>query len=297
MKFSINAFENVNDDVRPYIRLNVLNMNLIGLVDTGASITCLSGSAAKLFLEKNIPYKRLNESVTTAGGSKYRVLGYLIIEMEFRGLKNSIKLYIIPDLKNDLYLGIDFVKSFKLLNLDSIEINCISPNRAENCHDLTPDMQRRLENVIGLFPSFEREGLGKTLLLEHTIEIEKDAKPVKQRYISVSPAVERSIHVELDKMLEMGVIEVAPPNCPWSSPVTLVKKNGKSRLCLDSRRLNAVTVKDAYPQPKISNILSRLPKAEFITSLDLKHAFWQIGLAENSRDMTAFTVPNRLLYR
>jgi len=50
----------------------------------------------------------------------------------------------------------------------------------------------------------------------------------------------------------------------------LVQKPGKFRLCLDSRKINALTEKDAYPLPQISGILSRLPKAEFITSLDLK---------------------------
>lgn len=281
------------------MKVNIFNMNLVGLIDTGASITCISGSAAKQFLEKNIPYKKLNEFVTTAGGTQYKVYGCMETEIEFRGVKEILKIYIIPDLKNELYLGIDFVRKFNILNIDTslgqiIEINM---SEEENCHSLTPAMRRQLDNTVRLFPSFENEGLGKTLLLEHNIELLLDAKPVKQRYFSVSPAVERLIHDEIDKMLKMNIIELAPPNCPWSSPVTLVKRNDKARLCLDSRRLNAVTVRDAYPQPKISNILSRLPKAEFITSLDLKHAFWQIGLAEDSRNMTAFTVPNRPLYR
>ncbi|XP_065356015.1 uncharacterized protein LOC135950397 [Calliphora vicina] len=291
--------ENVNDDLRPYVRINILDMNLIGLIDTGASISCIAGSAAKLFLEKNISYRKLNEFVTTAGGTQYRVFGYLNVDIEFRSLIKNLRIYIIPDLKNELYLGIDFVRTFNILNLDTniVDVREICHKEMENCHSLTPEMSKQLENVINLFPSFDREGLGRTLLLEHTIELEKGSKPVKQRYFSVSPAIEKLIHAEIDKMIEMGIIEVAPPNCPWSSPVTLVRKNEKVRLCLDSRRLNSVTVRDAYPQPKISNILSRLPKAEFITSLDLKHAFWQIGLATNSRDMTAFTVPNRPLYR
>lgn len=296
LNYSINAIERENNDVRPYIRIRILNMDLIGLIDTGASISCISGLAAKSLLEKNIPYRKLHEMVTTAGGSQYKVYGVIEEEIEFRDLRKNIKFYIIPELKNELYLGIDFVNSFKILNLNTslLEIKELYRNGTENCHKLTPEMQKSLDNIISIFPSFERDGLGKTTLLEHTIELEKDARPVKQRYFSISPAVEKLVHDEIDNMLKLGIIEVAPPNCPWSSPVTLVRKNGKSRLCLDSRRLNAVTVRDAYPQPKISNILSRLPKAEFITSLDLKHAFWQIGLAANSRDMTAFTVPNSL---
>ncbi|XP_017471985.1 PREDICTED: RNA-directed DNA polymerase homolog [Rhagoletis zephyria] len=56
-------------------------------------------------------------------------------------------------------------------------------------------------------------------------------------------------------------------------------------------------MKDTYPLPIIDGILSRLPKAEFITSLDPKDAFWQIPLELSSRDKTDFTVPGKPLYQ
>ena len=141
-------------------------------------------------------------------------------------------------------------------------------------HLLTPQQKLQLEKMVALFPNFDKEGLGKTNVIEHCIEIEPGARPITQRYYSISPAVEQKVHAEIDTMLALDVIEPAPPNCPWSSPVTIAQKEGKFRLCLDSRKLNKVTIKDAYPQPKIDGILSRLPKAQFISSLDLKHAFW-----------------------
>lgn len=96
----------------------------------------------------------------------------------------------------------------------------------------------------------------------------------------MSPAIEKLMYEELDRMLDLGVIEES--NSAWSSPVVLVRKPGKLRLCLDSRIVNAVTVKDAYPIPFVGGILSRLPKAEFISSIDLKDAFWQIPLEPKS---------------
>lgn len=132
--------------------------------------------------------------------------------------------------------------------------------------------------------------------MEHTIELEPNVRPIKQRYFPISPAIEKLVHSEIDEMLKLGVIEEAP-NSPWSSPVVLVRKADKVRLCLDSRKVNSITIKDAYPLPHVDGILSRLPKAQYISSLDLRRAFWQIPLAENSRDVTCFTVPNRPLYR
>lgn len=64
------------------------------------------------------------------------------------------------------------------------------------------------------------------------------------------------MYEEVDRMLSLGVIEES--RSPWSSPVTVVSKsNGKSRLCLDARQLNNVTVKDAYPMPLISPGLTK----------------------------------------
>ncbi|XP_059222594.1 uncharacterized protein K02A2.6-like [Stomoxys calcitrans] len=77
----------------------------------------------------------------------------------------------------------------------------------------------------------------------------------------------------------------------------MVVKPHKVRLCLDARKINAVTKKDAYPLPSIEGIFSRLPKANIITKLDIKDAYWQIELDEESRPITAFTVPGRPLYQ
>lgn len=79
--------------------------------------------------------------------------------------------------------------------------------------------------------------------------------------------------------------------------MTLVRKPGKNRLCLDARKLDDVTIKDAYPLPQIEGILGRLDETFYISSIDLKHAFWQIELEEKSKEYTAFTVPGRPLYQ
>lgn len=93
-------------------------------------------------------------------------------------------------------------------------------------------------------------------------------------------------------MLKLDVVEYC--ESAWQSPVLLVtKKNGQPRFCLDSRKLNSVTKRDAYNLPYIAEILDNLRDARFLTSLDLSKAFWQIPIAEEDRDKTAFYVPGR----
>lgn len=84
----------------------------------------------------------------------------------------------------------------------------------------------------------------------------------------MSPAVEKLMYTEIDRMLSLGVIE--PSSSAWSSPMRMVLKPGKVRLCLDARKINEETAKDAYPLPNIEGIFARLPKANIISKIDLR---------------------------
>ncbi|KAL7725407.1 hypothetical protein ACLKA6_000168 [Drosophila palustris] len=67
-------------------------------------------------------------------------------------------------------------------------------------------------------------------------------------------------------------------------------------MCIDYRQLNANSIPDAYPLPRIHHILERLRNAKYISTLDLKSGYWQIPMAHGSREYTAFTVPGRGLF-
>lgn len=97
-------------------------------------------------------------------------------------------------------------------------------------------------------------------------------------------------------MLADDIIE--PSHSPWSSPIVLIKKkDGKHRFCIDFRKVNDATHKDAYPLPQIPATLDKLRGARYLSMLDLKNGYWQVPLTPNSRPITAFTVPGMGLFQ
>ncbi len=96
-------------------------------------------------------------------------------------------------------------------------------------------------------------------------------------------------------MLELGVIE--PSRSEWCSPIVIVaKKDGTNRFCVDFRKVNAIAKFDAYPMPRVDELLDRLGTARFISTLDLTKGYWQIPLTRRSREKTAFSTPDGLFH-
>ena len=89
-------------------------------------------------------------------------------------------------------------------------------------------------------------------------------------------------------MLKRGVIQAS--TSPWASPVGLVtKKDGSTRFCIDYRGLNDLTVKDAYPLPRIDDSLDTLSSGKWFCTIDLMSGYWQIEMEPEDISKTAFT--------
>lgn len=92
-------------------------------------------------------------------------------------------------------------------------------------HDLNPNQKTQLSNIIKKFNRLCTGTLGKSNLFEHTIDT-GDAQPVYQRPYPVSPAIQKRMSDELDRMIKLDVVE--PANSPWcSNPVLTTEKMAK----------------------------------------------------------------------
>ena len=94
--------------------------------------------------------------------------------------------------------------------------------------------------------------------------------------------------IETQKLMKNDIIEHS--TSPWSSPVVLVKKkDGTTRFCVDYRRLNQITTKDAFPLPRIDDIYDQLTNATYFAKFDFKAGYFQVPLDKADRPKTAFS--------
>ena len=133
---------------------------------------------------------------------------------------------------------------------DPILIPKDSPNDINFQLDhLQPEQKTRMEHLLNSHNMFATNSgeLGLTSVSEHKIETQ-DAVPIKQLPRRLPNALRPVVEEQVSEMLENQVIK--PSNSPWASSIVLVrKKDGDWRFCIDFRKLNEVTVKDAFPLP------------------------------------------------
>jgi Reverse transcriptase (RNA-dependent DNA polymerase) len=130
--------------------------------------------------------------------------------------------------------------------------------------------------------------LGHVHTTAHRIELTPGAAPEYfQPYRAGAKAREQE-PAEIHRMLQAGVI--APANAEWASPIVMVPKpDGSTRFCVDYCRLNAITVRDSYPLPRMDECIDSLGDVSIFSTLDCNAGYWQIPVAKEDTPKTTFT--------
>src|SRR5579871_3928920 len=122
--------------------------------------------------------------------------------------------------------------------------------------------------------------------------MDPDIYPIKTRPYSLALKESEFLQKELDYFKNLGIIEKY--ESPWATPILFIKKkNGKLCLVVDYHKLNKITRKNAYPLPRIDELLDSLGNVAVFLTLDMCSGFYQIEVDPESREKTAFVIKYR----
>ena len=162
---------------------------------------------------------------------------------------------------------------------------------------LTRDQQARLIDVIyshtEVFSLFDGD-LGFCDVLKHSIPTTTD-KPVYLPHQQIPVQLQAEVRKCLDNWLKQGIIH--PSKSPYASQVVIVrKKTGEIRLCVDFRKLNAISIRDSFPLPRVEEALQAVQAAVWFSSFDLAQGYLQMAMEEEDIEKTAFRAGSSGLY-
>lgn len=132
-----------------------------------------------------------------------------------------------------------------------------------------------------------------TEITEHVIKLKPGTSPIYTRQYKIPHAQLPEVEEQLLELEQKGIIEKS--NSAWNSPLLMVKKHSEDptkqewRLCIDYKKLNAVTIPEQFPLPEISTIIENLGGSKLFTTLDLQGAFHQVKLAPECKEYTSFS--------
>jgi hypothetical protein len=185
-----------------------------------------------------------------------------------------VTVLVLPNLDYPFIIGMDILRELglRLFIEDEPIYSAVEkhPIGATGLMELEEQERAELEEIIHREKEKCENIKGPTQLVEYEIRL-LDPRHIKQRYRPRNPAMQKVINNHVDEMLEAGVIEPSPSS--RSSPVVLARKDGQYRFCVNYKKLNEVTEKDAYRLSQINATLDKLRDAKYLSTIDLKSGY------------------------
>ena len=163
-------------------------------------------------------------------------------------------------------------------------------NPVQNNTSMPRAKDQKIQEIINKY-STVFEGQGKLNNQQIKLHIRDDVNPVMQPQRRIPYHIRQDVSKELKKLQDQDIIEkVTNQPTPWISPIVATpKKDGGIRICVNMREANQAIERERHTMPTLQDFKAEVNEAKFFSKIDLKQAYYQLELDEESRFITTFT--------
>lgn len=227
----------------------------------------------------------LPRCVTSAPDARIPILNMSESTMWF--IQNKVVARGTPCIEDDIQVNVNKININKLTKFSMDDLNgCLTGN-------ISDSEKNKLLLLLNKYRDCFAQNIYELRAIknvEMSIHL-NDNKPVTYRPYRLSLHEREKVRDMVNDMLNAGIVRES--QSPYSSPIVLVKKkNGETRMCVDYRSLNAKTIRDCFPLPRVDDHLEILKGCNYFTTLDMASGYHQIKMAEDSIQKTAFVTPD-----
>ncbi|PIC40074.1 hypothetical protein B9Z55_011551 [Caenorhabditis nigoni] len=269
--------------IRQFVSAKIENQAVNFQLDTGSDITLIGRKDwERIGKPKLEGYKT---KVKSASGNELQLLGRTLVNFELKGSVGSEYVYVR---EHGNLLGLDWIgKSSEMSYHMSKMVNALSQTN-------TGSIQEELKTQ---FPEVFKEGLGRCTKEKAALTVNKNASPVYKPKRPVSFGAREAVEKELNRLESMNVLKKVN-HSKWAAPLVCVKKaGGDLRVCADFKTgLNSALEDEDHPIPVPEDIFATLNGGRFFSTVDLKDAYLQVELSEESKELCTINT-HRGLYQ
>ena len=276
------------NEVYSTIKINDHNVKL--KVDTGARCNVMPFELLKQIrrserIDNSCPVKLVSNS-----GDSIQTLGETVFMGSFAGRTHNLKFHIIEKAAKPL-LGLQDSLGLQLMEIKEVE-EVKSVQAAPSLTTTKPSSTITKANILDEYRDLFDGELGE-LPMQYKMKLSPDVRPVVRPPSRFPVAFQGKVKQELDAMVTKGVITPVTEPTEWVSQMVVTQKKDSDaiRICIDPKDLNEAIQREHYPMRTCEEVIARMPKAQYFTTLDASHGFWQIPLDHESALKTAFNTP------
>ncbi|XP_033222826.1 uncharacterized protein LOC117176682 [Belonocnema kinseyi] len=283
---------------RPKVPIKILGSHGTGFLDSCAGNSVSGYSLYQLLIKKGQEFEKVSVKVGFADGEKSN-REILIAELKVTLMDKEIPTTVIifPEAQNSVtLLGIDFLEDAEIIinapqrvwkflgdstehelqygnisaTMDNVQVSFVNTMRSDEGSSLTEDQRIEIEKFLSDNEDVFAVGGEPTPYAEHRIDT-GDHIPVATPPNKMSTQKKELLYKELTSMQENDIEEC---ESPWAAQVVLIpKKDSGVRVCLDYRRLNAITTSDKYPMSRIEEFLHNAKRTYYMYTIDLRNGY------------------------